>query len=121
MNIENIYNLIEQTFKVNEALLTDEFINEYLDLRDSKSFDEKWINAYEYMKDISSSNEDFLVQDDNLRERVFKIVVSISRSYELAEYISDDAGLIYASIFFGVKNDFINHIYNCYKKNVLPN
>lgn len=120
MNAENIYKLIEQTFTVNKALLTEGFINEYLDSRDSKNFDEKWIDAYEHMKGLSSSNKEFLVQDNTLREKIFKIVVSISSSYELAEYVSDDAGLIYASIFFNVKNDFIDHLYNCYKKNVLP-
>ena len=121
MDIENIYNSIEKTFKVKEESLTEEFINEYLESRDSKDFDEKWIGAYEYIKDISSSNECFLVQENNLREKVFKIIVSISGSYELAEYISDDAGLIYANIFFGVKNDFVDNIYKCYKENVLPN
>ena len=104
MNAENIYKLIEQTFTVNKALLTEGFINEYLDSRDSKNFDEKWIDAYEHMKVLSSSNKEFLVQDNTLREKIFKIVVSISSSYELAEYVSDDAGLIYASIFFNVKN-----------------
>ena len=94
MNAENIYKLIEQTFTVNKALLTEGFINEYLDSRDSKNFDEKWIDAYEHMKVLSSSNKEFLVQDNTLREKIFKIVVSISSSYELAEYVSDDAGLI---------------------------
>lgn len=125
MSTENIYNAIEQTFKMNKMLLTEDFIHEYLNSRDFKDFDGKWADAYEHVKNISLnahlSNKEFLVQDSDLRKRVFKNVVSISGGYELAEYVSDDAGLIYANLFFNVSNSFIDYVYHCYKKNVLPN
>lgn len=121
MNTDEIYYLIEEAYKVNSHLLDEDFINNYLDIRDSTDFDQKWIDAYRYINKNYPSNEDFLLRDKDLREQVFKNVLRLTHSHELAEYVSDDAGLMYANLYFNVNNEFIDYIFNCYKKGLLPN
>jgi TnpA family transposase len=86
--------------KQQDQLGEKEIIN-YLDYRDTSPFDEKWVKSYENVNSIKSNkDESFLNNEKNLREKVFKNVARITNNYELAEYISDDAGLIYSDYYF---------------------
>lgn len=120
MYLDSIFNSIINTTEKNKDQLTMDSIDNYLNLRDSKNFDEKWSLAYEYFNDINHKNKAFLSNEKELRERLFKKVAQLTQSYELAEYISDDGGLIYANLYFKSKNSFVEHIYQCYENNLLP-
>ena len=91
MYLDSIFNSIINTTEKNKDQLTMDYIDNYLNLRDSKNFDEKWSLAYEYFNDINHKNKAFLSNEKELRERLFKKVAQLTQSYELAEYISDDS------------------------------
>lgn len=86
-----------------------EKIDDYLDLRDTEPFDKAWVQANDIIKiNIDKENIDFQKQEVNLREVVFKRVAKFTQHDELAGYISDDAGLIFANQYFKVNNKFTN-------------
>lgn len=110
-----------------QTLSNDNTIDDYLNHRDSAEFDSKWVKAYQDMwswiyqnQDIGANHIDFKENESKLRETIFKMIVSKVQHYELAGYVSDDAGLIYANLLFGCDNLFINQLYQSYQSNQLP-
>ena len=102
-------------------LFVQRFLIDYLDYRDTSPFDKKWVKSYEYVNSMKPDNdENFANEEKSLREKVFKNVASMTGNYELAEYISDDAGLIYSDNYFNTNDDFIKELYSCYKLGKLP-
>jgi TnpA family transposase len=117
---EIIDSILEMLNKQQDQLGEKEIIN-YLDYRDTSPFDEKWVKSYENVNSIKSNkDESFLNNEKNLREKVFKNVARITNNYELAEYISDDAGLIYSDYYFNTNDKFIKELYSYYKVGELP-
>lgn len=117
---EIIDGILEMLNKQQDQLGEKEIIN-YLDYRDTSPFDEKWVKSYENVNSIKSNkDESFLNNEKNLREKVFKNVARITNNYELAEYISDDAGLIYSDYYFNTNDKFIKELYSYYKVGELP-
>ena len=117
---EIIDSILEMLNKQQDQLGEKEIIN-YLDYRDTSPFDEKWVKSYENVNSIKSNkDESFLNNEKNLREKVFKNVARITNNYELAEYISDDAGLISSDYYFNTNDKFIKERYSYYKVGELP-
>lgn len=99
-----------------------ENIDDYLDFRDTHPFDTNWVTADEAVNGyIDKADLTFKAQDETLRESVFKSVAKLTQHYELAGYISDDAGLIFANQYFNVNNEFANQLFIHYQNNILPN
>ena len=120
MYVDYIFNFIIQAIEKNKDHLTTDYIDNYLELRDSGNFDEKWSSTYDYFNSTNNKTEEFSFDEKKLRERIFKKTVQLTQNYELAEYISDDGGLIYANLNFKSENSFVNYILECYENHILP-
>lgn len=97
-------------------------IEEYLECRECSDFDENWVISDKVIENHKAQGiiNEFSEIESQLRERVFKQVLSLTDNYDLASYISDDAGLIYSNVLFKCNDFFTNKIYDSYKSNKLP-
>lgn len=120
MCLDAIFTAIIQTIETNKAQFTASFINNYLDKRDTKNFDNEWRSAFEYFDNIAHKSNEFLSNENNLREQIFKKVAQLTQNHELAAYLSDDGGLIYANVYFDANHKFVDYLYQCYKSDLLP-
>lgn len=94
---------------------SDEY-DQILDKRDLDSFSNKWMNVY---KSINTQIGDNHFSDD-LRERVFKIVLSNTNNSDLASYISDDFGLFLDATVIDFNDEWLNSLWIVYSKNQIP-
>lgn len=95
-------------------------IDDYLEYRDNSDFDRNWVNSDKHITSLKVESADFENREKSLREQTFKAVLHETDNYDLAGYISDDAGLIYANLFFQYNDLFANKIYASYQSNQLP-
>lgn len=66
--------------------------DEILDKREMDSFDSEWVRVYQAVED--QKRDQNIDDTKEIREKAFMIVYQQSGCGELAEYISDDFGLI---------------------------
>ena len=95
-------------------------IDNYLEYRDNSDFDRNWVNSDKNITSLKAESADFENREKSLREQTFKLVLYETNNYDLAGYISDNAGLIYANLFFKCNDLFANQIYASYQSNKLP-
>ncbi|MDO5106561.1 hypothetical protein [Capnocytophaga sp.] len=95
-------------------------IDAYLGCRETPDFDSRWVAAYERVYNSQRNDSEFISNEKSLRENVFKLVFSRTQNSDLAGYISDDAGLIYAGQYLQIADDFIYQLYKQYKNAQLP-
>ena len=101
--------------RLNEKILNNDFfdkkylqaidIDELLDLRDDKEFDDEWVRVFEKTKEYSIKSE-IVEQIDEIRENVFKKI------YDL---ISDDFDLMCRAYIVELNDEWlakVAHIYN---------
>lgn len=69
-------------------------IDTLLDSRDSAPFDAEWVRVYKELEALKKSQSVGGTDSTAIREQVFMLVYNMSGSGELAEYVSDDFGLI---------------------------
>lgn len=72
-------------------------IDHLLDNRDRDPFDSEWMRVYreiEAIKKEKSYTDEDKNHASNIREKVFMKIYNLSGHGELAEYVSDDFGLI---------------------------
>lgn len=100
----------------------EDYINELLDNRDNASFDAEWCRVDAEMDALKNSqnygNENKMEQD-KVREQAFMIVEQNVEG-ELAEYVSDDFGLIYDSLVLGYKDDWLDWLIEEYQNARIP-
>lgn len=114
-----IYQTMAKLIEFIQNHLTDSQIDEYLEFRESFDFDSAWVNADKAIEKIKTDDKNFIESEKSLREKVFKFSLKYIGNIDLAVYLSDDAGLIYANLFFNANNEFIKDLYQKYQHNQL--
>jgi hypothetical protein len=94
-------------------------LDKALDGRDEVSFDQTWINAFKSLEKLQIKTAD-IQTIDSIREAAFKVTYNHCEDSDLAGYISDDFELIAKAFLFNLDNSFINAIWLCYKKHIIP-
>ena len=114
--------LIECLNKLDYDSLDEDSLNELLDSRDSAPFDTEWcrvaeeINALKNDQNYTADNEE---EQDEIREKAFMIIEQNIES-ELADYVSDDFGLIYDSLVLDYKDEWLDKMIEEYKEGKIP-
>ena len=115
---EYLYHMLKKEL-LRKELLREKDINELLDLRDEKKFDEKWMEVYsqiDYQKDKIKNKK--LI--DDIRKEAFLKAYSLFESSDLAGYISDDFELISKGLEIEYYDKWLNGLFSCYLSNVFP-
>lgn len=101
-----------------EELFIKNNLEELLTLRESRIFDEKWIEIYNVLNinDYSKEREEI----DKIRKTVFMRAYEVSYSSEFAGFVSDDFELISRSIICKYENSWINSLLYIYLKGNFP-
>lgn len=116
-----VYQTMAKMIEFIQNNLTDSQIDEYLEFRESIDFDSAWVNADKAIENIKTFDSDFIENEKVLRENIFKFALKNTNNIDLASYLSDDAGLIYANLFFNANNEFAKNLYQQYQQNQLLN
>lgn len=91
----------------------------YLDERDATAFADDWMQSFERWAQASNVAEEEVLRA--CREQAFKQTLAFTREPELAEYVSDDMGLIGAALLQGTANDsFVDQLLESYRQGRLP-
>ena len=112
--------LFQKLREVNYANLD---VDELLDNRDCKVFDSEWGRVYkevEKLKKDSGYTSEQKKHNGVIREKAFKVVYELSGNGELAEYISDDFGLIADSQSLAYSDEWFDKLIDCYKNAEIP-
>ncbi|SCW53159.1 hypothetical protein SAMN04487970_101342 [Paenibacillus tianmuensis] len=88
-----------------------------LDARDEAEFDQTWSSSYNKLEAIDPS-EGTVIHE--IRETVFKQTFQITQSPDLAGYVSDDFGLIAKAFENKIDIEFVNHLWDSYRKGSFP-
>lgn len=102
--------------------LDEDYLNELLDSRDSAPFDTEWCRVDEEIETLknnqsyTSENEE---EQGKIRKKAFMIIEENIEG-ELAEYVSDDFGLIYDSLVLNYKDEWLNKLITTYKNKKIP-
>lgn len=114
MTINSLYRLkeiIENEKFFNFLLELNE--NDFWDIRDNHTFEEKWLNEYSILNDVKLDDEvNELINE--IREISFKNVYLKTGNEEIASYLSDDFELIAKSLFLNKDNWIITHLWKSY-------
>lgn len=98
----------------------EDSINQLLDCRDSEPFDSEWCRVDNEISRIKNQyNYTFQNQNDRIRKEAFFIVADKTGT-ELADYVSDDFGLIFDSIAVGYEDKWLSELKNTYRKGRIP-
>lgn len=115
---ECLYNMLKEgLFRI--ELFVGKDIDELLDLRDAKEFDEKWMEVYKHMECLRDEIKDRKLINDIRKEAFFKANI-LSNSSELAGYVSDDFELISEALEIGYNDEWLNGLFNCYLSRTFP-
>lgn len=105
-----------------KAALTNidpEKIDEILDNRDSSTFSEAWMEAYQAVdeKTVDEETEDAVTQ---IRKEIFISIFKATGSSELPAYISDDFGLISSYFIHDIENSWVTNLLFTYLHHQIP-
>lgn len=116
MMTNEIYQTMAKIIEWIQNHFTDSQIDDYLAFRESFDFDNAWANADKAIEKIKTFDKNFIENEKTLRESVFKLALKNINNADLAAYLSDDAGLIYANLFFNANNEFVKNLYQKYQQ-----
>ena len=88
-----------------------------LDARDAPDFDTAWILSYEKIG-AACPPESSLVKA--IRESAFKKIYAITKSADLAGYVSDDMGLIAWAVDNQLEIEFVDELWTTYTQGRFP-
>jgi len=88
-----------------------------LDARDALDFDTAWTSSYEEIS-AACPPESSIVRD--IRESAFKKVYAITKSADLAAYVSDDMGLIALAADNQLNIEFVDALWKTYTQGRFP-
>ena len=92
-------------------------IDSILDKRDSSPFDTNWVREFEEIEKLKAKVQ--ISDNTEIRKLVFMKCYEMGAK-ELAEYISDDFGLIFDSIELQYKSEFIDKLCDDYLNYRMP-
>ncbi|MCZ7606403.1 MAG: hypothetical protein M5U25_10075 [Planctomycetota bacterium] len=93
MNIDGLRDALTSRKILKAGSLQQVDIEQVLEGRDEKEFEDAWLAAFDALKSLTLSN-DKQRQVDEIREAAFKAVYDATGSDELAGYVSDDFDVI---------------------------
>lgn len=99
---------------------TEDDFDMILDERDEDVFSDRWMEIFNIVKEKVSEKGIDKTVSSNLREKVFKLVFSLTNHSDLSSYISDDFGLIFQSIEVKHTDYWLNSLWLEYKNGTLP-
>jgi hypothetical protein len=99
---------------------TEDDFDMILNHRDEDFFSGKWMEIFDNIKEKVIKEKVDKTVSDNLREKVFKLVFSLTNHSDLSSYVSDDFGLILQSIQVRYKDYWLNSLWLEYKNENLP-
>lgn len=112
--------LLDCLRNIDYSQFDDDSITELLNLRDCEPFDSEWCRVdSEITRMKNQYNYTFQNQQDQIRKEAFFIVENNVGS-ELADYVSDDFGLIFDSMAVGYKDKWLSKLINMYRKGKIP-
>lgn len=112
--------LLDCIRNIDYSQFDEDTINEILDSRDCESFDSEWcrVNS-EISKMKNQYNYTFQNQQNNVRKEAFFIIENNVGS-ELADYVSDDFGLIFDGMAVGYKDKWFSKLTDAYRNGKIP-
>ncbi|MDE6780487.1 MAG: hypothetical protein K2J40_03390 [Ruminococcus sp.] len=118
--MKEIEMLLDCLRNIDYSQFDEDSINELLDCRDCEPFDSEWCRVDSEISRIKNQyNYTFQNQNDQIRKEAFFIVADRIGT-ELADYVSDDFGLIFDSIAVGYKDKWLSELKNTYRKGRIP-
>lgn len=121
MKTTEIKNIIQNELPLILGRLSDETIDNILVERDDNFFSEQWMQAYnEVEKQKKQQGVPSTYINEDIRKIVFNMVLEITNNDDLAAYISDDFGLIWDAEKVDINNNWINVLWQSYKKGEIP-
>ena len=109
--------------KIEEIDFSNMDIDNLLDNRDQDPFDSEWTRVYQEIeaikeeKSYTDENENY---NSNIREKVFSKIYNLSGHDELAEYVSDDFGLIVDSKILEYSDTWLDKLISSYENANIP-
>ena len=110
--------LLENNVLLNQDIFSEINIEELLDNRDSEEFDQSWSQAFEEVE-ASKALKD-IPDNSKVRRLAFDKVYEHGPGGELAEYVSDDFGLIYDAYELEYNNPWLNRLFQRYIEGEIP-
>ncbi|KQO22490.1 hypothetical protein ASF10_08930 [Flavobacterium sp. Leaf82] len=111
---------IEKNLPIILSNYTEDDFDMVLDQRDQDSFSVRWMEMFDIVKEKIIEDKIDKTVSDNCREKVFKLVYSITNNSDLSSYISDDFGMIVQSLETKQNYFWLNSLWLEYKKGILP-
>ena len=94
-----------------------------LNYRDKDPFDSEWMRVYreiEAMKKEESYADENKEYNSDIRRKVFMKICDLSSHGELAEYVSDNFGLIADSRILKYSDTWLDKLISCYESANIP-
>lgn len=120
MKTTEIKNIIQNELPLILGRLSDETIDNILVERDDNFFSEQWMQAYNKVEKQKKQQGVPSTYNEDIRKIVFNMVLEITNNDDLAAYISDDFGLIWDAEKVDINNNWINVLWQSYKKGEIP-
>lgn len=120
MKTTEIKNIIKNELPLILGRLSDETIDNILVERDDNFFSEQWMQAYNEVEKQKKQQGVPSTYNEDIRKIVFNMVLEITNNDDLAAYISDDFGLIWDAEKVDINNNWINVLWQSYKKGEIP-
>lgn len=120
MKTTEIKNIIQNELPLILGRLSDETIDNILVERDGNFFSEQWMQAYNEVEKQKKQQGVPSTYNEDIRKIVFNMVLEITNNDDLAAYISDDFGLIWDAEKVDINNNWINVLWQSYKKGEIP-
>lgn len=93
-------------------------VDEFIDLRENDPFDSEWIRIYRTIKELKKGRN---VKDTrDLAKKAYMLVFEQSTCADLAEFISDDFGLIADSKALNYSDEWLSKMISCYENAIIP-
>ena len=120
MKTTEIKNIIQNELPLILGRLSDETIDNILVERDDNFFSEQWMQAYNEVEKQKKQQGVPSTYNEDIRKIIFNMVLEITNNDDLAAYISDDFGLIWDAEKVDINNNWINVLWQSYKKGEIP-
>ena len=121
-NLDFMNELLKCINSINYDTFSEDYLNELLDNRDSVAFDIEWCRVEKEIKGLKnpqSYTDENEEEQGKIREKAFMIIEKNTES-ELADYVSDDFGLIYDSFVLNYKDEWLEKVIAAYKNKKIP-
>lgn len=122
-NIEKLKSILTENILLSSLNLDEENIDEMLDKRDSKDFEEKWLSAFHKIEQLEKSRPLTIEENTELNkicEAAFKEIFALTQHSELASYVSDDFELLGKYFHLNSQDEWLNSMYLIYSEGKFP-